>query len=156
MKKSLSFLLSMLFASAALAEPPPAQRASALVQKELLQPLKKSESRRKSFSRAAPVPKERRIRILDQAALTDARGRHFVRFAIDARYRGGEPGEWYEDTYVGCAYLDEKKVFIQRGDAYYPAQNALDGEGEAQAGMCEAAQGAIAVDSAGAQAPVRS
>ena len=58
MKKSSLFLLSMLCASVALAEPPapaPAakQDAAALVNQQLVQPLKQAEARRSRFSRAA-------------------------------------------------------------------------------------------------------
>src|SRR5688572_17277809 len=104
MKKWMSFLLSMLCASSVLAEQPLTQRATALVQKQLVQPLKKSDGKRKSFSRGAPAPQARRIRILDEVALTDARGHHFVRFVVDARYRGAAPDEWY-DAFTGCAYV---------------------------------------------------
>jgi hypothetical protein len=78
----------------ALAEPPAvpptvAQKAAAaLVRRMLIEPLKKSESRRSRFSRAAPVAVERRVRVLDARAQTDAHGRSFVRCAVDARYPG--------------------------------------------------------------------
>ncbi len=142
MKKSSLFLLSMLCASAALAEPPSlpasadAQKvASALVHKQLLQPLKRAESKRSRFSRAAVAPKERRVRVLDAAALTDLHGRHFVRFAVDVRHPAGEG--WQRGVLVGCAYVDQNEVFLQREGGYVPASSALGEDAEPRSDVCE-------------------
>ena len=145
MKKSSLFLLSMLCASVALAEPPapaPAakQDAAALVNQQLVQPLKQAEARRSRFSRAARPPKERRVRVLDEVAQTDVHGRRFVRFAIDVRYRSAETC-WKKDALVGCAYLDQKEVFLQRGADYVPATTALGKDGEPRADVCRGASG---------------
>jgi hypothetical protein len=145
MKRSLSVLALMLCASAALAEPPAddAQRAaSELVNKQLLAPLQKAESRRSRFSRAAPVAVERRVRVLDRVALTDARGRQFVRFAIDERRLRGKQSPWAQASVVGCAYPGEREVFVRRGKGYLPARSLLGADEQERADVCRAAPGA--------------
>jgi hypothetical protein len=150
MKNSLPFLALTLCANLAVAEPPastatPTQKAaSTLVEKQLLRPLKKAEARRSRFSRAAPVPVVRRVRVLDTVAQADARGKTFVRFAIDVHRRGAEDGAWSHDAVVGCAYLDERKVFVQSDDAYLPARSLLGEEVTAQPDVCRAAASADA------------
>lgn len=136
MKKSLTFVLSTLCASVALAEPPPApptkvqQAASALVDKQLVQPLKKSEAKRKRFSRSSP-PKARRVRVLDAVAVSDVHGKQFVRFAVDARYSWDEDETWEEGMYTGCVYVDQKQVFVDYGgDSYVTALSMLRGDQE--------------------------
>ena len=64
----------------------------------------------------------------------------FVRFAIDVRYRSAETG-WKKDALVGCAYLDHKEVFLQRGADYVPATTALGKDGEPRADVCRGASG---------------
>ncbi|MDH5672774.1 MAG: hypothetical protein OEZ06_11530 [Myxococcales bacterium] len=144
MKYWLPFLLSMLCASVALAEPPADSRshdaAEALVKKKLLEPLKRAESKRKMFSRAAPVPVERRVRVLDQALLTDARGKKFVRFSVDVRRAYPKDAEWKEGALLGCAYPKQAQVFVQRGEHYVPAKGALGKEAKPRANVCEAGQ----------------
>ena len=134
-KSSLVLLSLLLFAHAALAEPPgsPRDAAIALVSKQLLQPLKKLESRRSKFSRSAAPPSERRLRMLDDVAQTDARGRQFLRFAIDAHHYGDEDeGDgWQLDAMRGCVYLDQKDVFIQSDDEYLPARALLGKDADA-------------------------
>lgn len=140
--KSLPFLISFLFTSAAFAEPPSTQPQSAvseLVTKQLLAPLKKAESRRSRFSRAAPVAVERRVRVLDTVALTDRNGREFLRFAIDERRPWDAPGAWAMDSVVGCAYPSERAVFVRRGEAYRPARSMLGHEDTTQPDACRAA-----------------
>lgn len=141
MKKSFSFVLSMLCASAAFAEPPtPVQdAASALVNKQVVQPLKKADAKRSKFSRASPPPKARRVRVVDTVAVSDSHGKQFVRFAIDVKHRWSEDDEWQVDAFFGCVYVDEKKVYVQDGDGYAAAKSWLDGDGEVQAGLCEPA-----------------
>jgi hypothetical protein len=128
----------------AFAEPPipasaPNERAAALVEKELLAPLRKSESKRSRFSRAAPVAIGRRVRVLDALAQADARGKNFVRFAIDVRHPFDETGAWEQNAMVGCAYLDEAQVFVKRGEGYVTAKGALNGQGKVAAAVCVAA-----------------
>jgi hypothetical protein len=141
MTKSLPFLASILCASLALAEPPtPTQTAaSALVEKKLLEPLQRAEGKRSRFSRSAPVPVARRVRVLDAVAQTDARGKAFVRFAIDVQRRGLDDVEWHEAAMLGCAYPNEQKVFIQRDDGYVPARGVLGEEVEPKPNVCRAA-----------------
>lgn len=135
MKKWSLVLLSMLCTNVALAEP----SAAALVDKQLVQPLKKAEAKRSKFSRAAPPPKARRVRVLDTVALRDANGRPFVRFAIDIKHRFSEDGEWTEGAFLGCVYVDEKKVFVEQGADFIRASDVLSGDGEPQDGVCVAA-----------------
>jgi hypothetical protein len=145
MKNSLLLLLSMLCASAALAEPPvtpstTTQKATtALVEKQLLMPLEKAQSRRRRFSRAAPVAVQRRVRVLDSVAKTDVRGKGFVRFAVDQRYGRNENATWEQDALLGCAYLEESKVFVQRGDDFLPASSMLGGDEKARTDVCRTA-----------------
>jgi hypothetical protein len=142
MKRWSPFVLSMLCVSVALAEPPPAnqtQKAVAdLVNKELLAPMKKIESKRKRFSRAMPVPVERRVRVLDTEPTTDARGKAFVRFAIDERHSWHEEGKWTADRMLGCAYASEGEVFVQQGEAYTPARSMLGKSGGKRSDVCQA------------------
>jgi hypothetical protein len=149
MKNSFPFLVWMLCASAALAEPPAtplneSQKATAeLVSKQLLVPLQKAQSKRKRFSRAAPAPVERRVRVLDTEVQPDARGKKFVRFAIDVRHAWDEPDTWEKDSVLGCAYPSEQEVFVQHGSAYRAARSLLGQHEQEQASVCRVApQGA--------------
>lgn len=135
MKKWSLVLLSMLCTNVALAEPP----AAALVEKQLVQPLKKAEAKRSKFSRSSPPPKARRVRVLDTVALRDVNGQYFVRFAVDIKHRWSEDGEWTEGAFLGCVYVDEKKVYVEQGSDFVPASDVLDGDGEPQEGVCVAA-----------------
>jgi hypothetical protein len=144
MKTWLSCLSLTLCASVALAEPPtptaaPRNETAALVEKELLAPMRKSESKRSRFSRAAPVAIERRVRVLDTLAQADARGKSFVRFAVDVRHPFDETGTWEQNAMVGCAYPDEAQVFVKRGEGFVTAKGALNGQGKAAASVCVAA-----------------
>ena len=141
MKHSLTFLLWTLCASIALAEPIDSQEAaSALVSRQLLEPLKKSESRRSRFSRTAPVAFERRVRVTDTQAQTDARGHSFVRFAVDAR-RANRETSWSKGVLTGCAYPADDKVFVLQGDGYLPASALLGDDAEPVKQVCRAAPG---------------
>lgn len=138
MKRSLPFIVSMLFASSSLAEPGAAPKAAgALVDSELVVPLKKAEAKRARFSRAMPTPTERRVRVLDGSA-TDARGREFLRFAIDLRRPWSEHGGWQRDGLVGCVYLGSREVFVKVEDRYVPAKELLGRQGKAAPGVCVA------------------
>jgi hypothetical protein len=143
--KSLPFLVLMLCASVAFAEPPAppsteAQAAAAeLVDKQLLAPLKKAESKRARYSRAAPAPVQRRVRVLDTVTRNDVHGRPFVRFAVDERRGWDEKGAWRSDRVLGCAYLNEREVFVQRGDAYLPARSMLGKDAAERSDVCRAA-----------------
>ncbi len=141
------FLASTLCVSLALAEPlePPAnelqQTASALVQKVLIEPLNNIGKKRHRFSRAAPVPVQRRVRVLDATAQTDARGQRFVRFAIDVRqaWDDDESDSWRKNAIVGCAYPADGTVFVQNKAAYFPAKSALGASAAPQPDVCQLA-----------------
>ena len=139
MKKSSLVLLSMLCADTAFAEPPAGKAAEALVQKQVVEPLKKADAKRSKFSRAAPPPKARRVRVLDTVAQADARGKHFVRFAIDVRHRYSEDGEWALEAYLGCVYVDQRAVFLQQGSDYQTARAWLAGGDEVDSDACRPA-----------------
>lgn len=147
MKTRCLLLVSMLCTSAALAEPPSAtapnqtqSAAAELVEKQLLAPLKKAESRRKRFSRGAPPPVARRVRVLDSEAHSDARGKLFVRFAIDLRHAWDEEGKWQENNVTGCAYLGEREVFVLSEDSYRAARSLLGEATKARLDVCRTAQ----------------
>jgi len=98
--------------------------AKEVVQTKLVDPLQKKEGSRSRFSRAAMPPAARRVRILDNSALTDAKGRTFVPFSIDES-RGfvvniDKPEDnWIKDTITGCVYQDTGDVLVKRGEVYY-------------------------------------
>jgi hypothetical protein len=139
MKRSLPFVVSMLFASAALAEPSADPKGvGALVDARLVTPLKGAEGKRKKFSRAMPAPTARRVRVLEESA-TDPRGREFVRFAIDVHRPWTEEGTWELDSVVGCAYAETREVYVRNGDTFVPAKHLLGQAGKAPRGVCSAA-----------------
>jgi hypothetical protein len=156
-----SFLVSILCAEFALAEPPvapatDAQRAaSALVDSQLLDPLKKAESGRNRFSRVASVAVERRLRALDQVAQSDLHGKQFVRFAVDVRHPWDAAESWQQDAVLGCAYLQERLVFVRRGETYVPADTLLGKDGTAAPDVCRSASEGGGQRSGGADYRVR-
>lgn len=87
------------------------------LEQNLLKPLASRENERSKFSRAAPVPLERRVRVLESALKEDARGLQFATFALDSRWPGGE---WSQAT-VGCIYPKDGAIYVQRGEAYRAA-----------------------------------
>jgi len=147
MRNSLLLLLSMLCASSALAEPPALpptkiqESASALVQKQLLTPLMRVQAKLERYSRAARAPAQRRVRVLDTVGHADIRGKTFVRFAVDVRYGRSKGDSWKEAAILGCAYLGESQVFVQRGDHYLPAASMLGNRSKPQPDVCRAALG---------------
>jgi hypothetical protein len=144
MKRLLPLVVSVLCVSSALAEPPaaaPAGAAAELVNALLLVPLQRAEAKRSRFSRAAPVALERRVRVLDGAVVADVHGKSFVRFAIDERRFGREEGAWRRESVSGCAYLNEREVFVRRGDKYLPARSLLGKDAKERPGACRAAGG---------------
>jgi hypothetical protein len=145
MKRSLPFLILTLCASAALAQTPTAlstatQKAvTALVQDQLLKPLHRVQSKRSRFSRVASMPLERRVRVLDAGVYIDTRGKSFVRFAIDTRDARDDHGAWDNDSFFGCAYPDDQKVFVQSGDDFLPAASMLGGSQTPRPFVCRVA-----------------
>lgn len=99
-----------------------------IVEANLLDPLQQKELKRPKFSRAAPPPSARRIRILDEKPRADARGRAFVSFAIDETHsfrsvdsKEIAEDEWHRDRIVGCVYPESGEVIVKMGEANYPA-----------------------------------
>jgi hypothetical protein len=101
----------------------------------LLKPLAKKESQRSRFSRAEPVPKERRPRAVGDELQRDARDRAFFTFAVDVRY--GDGGEWREDM-TGCVYRASGAIYVSIGDEYFPSDYLLGKRSEAVKGVCAA------------------
>ena len=102
--------------------------ASALVNEKLVRPLVAKEANQGKFSRARPVPAERRVRIVDDKPQTDAAGNAFFTFALDERHGWSDDKDessWNKATMTGCVYVDRKEVFIKRGKAFHPAAAAL-------------------------------
>lgn len=150
MNKSLLLLTSMLCTSLALAEPPDAPsahaskttdqaRTEALVHEKVVQRLKKSFAKRKAFSRVAP-PKEQRVRVIDRELQKDARGAGFARFSVESRYLWDEGKAWHV-SYQGCAYPDDGRVYLQRGeeDTFVPALSLEQPTAKAQGVVCRPA-----------------
>ena len=123
MKKS--FALLTLFAASQASAAPSETDAQAVVEKQLVAPLKAKESRQKRFSRAYQPPQVRRVRVLDSEAVTDGDGAAFMTFAVDTQnglledVDGTRP--WRTDVIVGCVYPESGKVFIKRGETYFGA-----------------------------------
>jgi hypothetical protein len=126
--------------------PPPPPSAAEKVQRRvedgLLKPLAERESKASPFSRARPMPRERRVRVTDTTATLDKAGRPFLSFAIDVRFRGFDDAEWHENDVVGCAYTKTGEIFVKRGDAYRPASFLLGKKADPVTGVCEAAPAA--------------
>lgn len=93
------------------------------------------EGSRSKFSRARPIPREWRARVLQETASVDKSGRAFVSFALDSRFGS----EWHEGDYVGCVYRGSGNIFIKSGDQYRPAAFLLGKDLAPVAGVCEAA-----------------
>jgi hypothetical protein len=64
----------------------------------------------------------------------DKQGREFVPFSVDVRFGNGE---WQHDDVVGCAYRASGNLFVQRGDAYFPAALLLGKKVDALPGACQ-------------------
>ena len=111
----LVFLVFLLASAPRASETP-----ESLVQEKLLAPLAAREKARSSYSRARPPAAERRVRMLDAAAIADAKGGAFVGFAGDARYGRGA-GRWQEDEITGCVYAATGEVYLRTGHRYRAA-----------------------------------
>jgi len=86
------------------------------------------------FSRSRPPPQERRVRVTQATLSRDKQGREFIPFSVDVRFGSGE---WQKDDIVGCAYRASGNLFIQRGDAYFPAALLLGKKVDALPGACQ-------------------
>ena len=116
------------------ADPSLVEWAEHRVQVGIVQPLAERGGSR--FSRSRPPPHERRVRITRAALSRDKHGREFVPFSVDVRFGAGD---WQRDDIVGCAYRASGNLFIQRGEAYFPAALLLGKKVEALPGACQAA-----------------
>jgi hypothetical protein len=125
-------LLVPSFASAD--EPSLAEWARHRVDDGLVKPLADLETPR--FSRSRPIPRERRVRVVQTTATLDKTGRAFVSFAIDVRFGS----EWHENDVVGCAYIGNGDLFVKKGDAFRPASFLLGKNEDPVAGVCEPAR----------------
>ena len=112
--------------------------AARLVSQQLLEPMREADSERSIFSRV-PLPSDRRARILEGEHV-DARGRTFVRFAIDLYFGRGDD---HPNTNVmsGCVYPGRGEVFVESragSGEFVPAWSYLYGP-EIVAGVCHEA-----------------
>jgi hypothetical protein len=131
--KRLSMLAVLAFARLTYAEPraaegppatPDASSAAAIVQRDLVKPLAVRDSEQSRFSRARMPAAERRVRLLDRAPETDARGGTFFAFAIDERrgmFRASDDSGWRTAAVSGCVYVGSGEVFVKVGDRHRPA-----------------------------------
>ena len=120
----------MTLCAASLASAAPSETdARAVVDKQLIAPLRAKEARQSRFSRAYQPPQVRRVRVLDSAAVTDGNGAVFMSFAVDTQnglledVDGTKP--WRTDVIVGCVYPESGKVFVKRGETYFGASLLL-------------------------------
>jgi hypothetical protein len=128
-----AFALSFVPSFASADEPTVAERCQRRVQEGLVKPLAEWEAGRSSFSRVRPVPRERRVRVLQTTETVDNAGRPFVAFAVDVRFGNSE---WHENDIVGCAYLKSGDLFVKRGDEYRPAAFLFGKSADPVAGVC--------------------
>jgi hypothetical protein len=105
------------------------------VEAGIVKPLAEREGNRSRFSRARPPPRERRVRVTRAALTRDKQGRDFVPFAVDVSFGG----DWQRNDVVGCAYRVSGALFVQRGDAYFPAALLFGKDVAPVAGVCQAA-----------------
>lgn len=122
--------------TASLASATPSEAdAKAIVQKALIKPLTAKEERHSRFSRAYMPPQARRVRVLDEKALTDSKGAEFMSFAVDSKsgFAGLDDLDddadadkaaraekaWRKDVITGCVYPDSGEVFVKRGGKFF-------------------------------------
>lgn len=74
------------------------------------------------------------MRVTQATVSRDKQGREFVPFSVDARFG---KGEWQQDDIVGCAYRATGNLFVQRGEAYFPAALLLGKKVDALPGACQ-------------------
>lgn len=115
-------------------EPSLTEWAQRRVGEGLLQPLAAREGGSR-FSRSRPMPRERRVRVIQATTSLDKAGHAFVPFAIDVRFGS----EWRENDIVGCVYRGSGKLFVKSGEQYRPAAFLLGKNVEPVAGVCEVA-----------------
>lgn len=134
--KTLSICLLALCPTFALAGEPDTklvETAQRTVERSVLSPLKASEQHRAMFSRAKVVPRERQARLTSTLTSTDASGRAFLPFTVEARWGG----DWKRD-FEGCVYPATDEVFVKKGDSFRPASFLTGKKSDAVTGVCEA------------------
>lgn len=122
----------------------PASAPEKAIQEQLIEPLQKKEAKRPRFSRAAPPPSARRIRILETTPETDAKGRPFLAFAIDESRSAvakldpdSADADWRKDAITGCLYPNSKEIWVKLGETYYASNVLLGSSATATAdGVC--------------------
>ena len=117
-------------------EPSPSAQVQTRVEEGLIKPLAEREKSTSRFSRARMPPRERRARVIQPSPARDKSGRQFMAFAVDVRYGS----EWHENDIVGCAYLDNRALFVKLGEEYRPASVLLGQSGDAVPGVCVVAR----------------
>lgn len=113
---------------------PTAEAVQQRVKAAVLQPLHAAEEERSMFSRARIAPRERQVRVTQQAASKDAQGRDFFAFFVDVRFGKS----WREGDIVGCVYTATGDVFVKRGEAWRPAEFLVGKRAKPVSGVCEA------------------
>ena len=98
-------------------ETTPVEHARRQVDTALVKPLAQQENAGSRFSRARPIPHDRRVRVTSAVLTQDKAGKAFLPFSIDVRYGA----EWKKDDIVGCVYPGNGDVYVKRGDTVYPA-----------------------------------
>ena len=106
-------LLTLLLASG----PRASETPESLIQHNLLAPLAAREKGRSRYSRAGPPAVERRLRMLDETPIADAKGARFQTFTVDARYGLGK-GTWDKGEITGCVYPASGEVYVKVGNGY--------------------------------------
>lgn len=103
------------------------------IETSLLKPLAERDEQRAMFSRARVAPKERRVRVTQANASTDANEKPFFAFAIDSRFRGA----WREADQIGCVYPETGEIFVKMGDTFRSADALLGKKTQpGAAGVC--------------------
>lgn len=127
-----SLVLSLIPSLASADEPSVKAWAEQRVRAGLLEPLaERGDGPR--FSRAAPIPRERRLRVVSNTLSKDKKGGSFASYEVDVRY--GK--EWRLDI-VGCVYKETGQIFVKRGDEYRPAEFLLGADVRPVSGVCVA------------------
>ncbi|MEM9695619.1 MAG: hypothetical protein AAGA56_23955 [Myxococcota bacterium] len=133
MKRLILLLAFCLVASPALADSKTSW-AEQRVTNGLVRPLQAKERSGSRFSRRAPTPRERRVRILDTQA--DKQGREFASYVIESRF-----GKRWRQSYTGCVYREAGSIFVAIGKQYRPAAFVLGKRVKAVPGACRVGGG---------------
>lgn len=125
---ALSFVPSLALADDA----SPVEQARRRIDTALVKPLAQQESAGSRFSRARPMPHDRRVRVTSAILTQDKSGKAFLPYSIDVRYGG----DWTKDDIVGCVYPSSGDVYVKRGDTVYPAGLLLGKKVRVVEGAC--------------------